>query len=386
VGKWEMVRLGDVCDVQAGGTPARNNSVYWKDGTIPWVKISDFTRKGVFRTEESITTLGLENSSAKIFPVGTILFTIFATLGEVNILHIEAATNQAIAGININNSDEIDRLFLVNYLISIKHRINDLGRGVAQNNINLSILRNLMIPFPPLEVQQQIADVLDRASALIEKRKVQIDKLDLLVKSQFIEMFGDPVTNPKGWGNEKLDKVAPPTPYRGEVVTINNKYWLLNLDAIKAQSGEILELKLVDKNEIGNSTVSFSADNVLYSKLRPYLNKVVNVERSGYATTELVPLFPEKNKLNKEFLTALLRSDEFVSYINGKVAGAKMPRVNMVDLRNFKIILPSINLQNQFASFVQQVEAQKSLFQESLTKLELNYKSLMQKCFNGEIF
>nr|WP_300979818.1 restriction endonuclease subunit S [Methanomethylovorans sp.] len=381
-----MVRLGDVCDVQAGGTPARNNSVYWKDGTIPWVKISDFTRKGVFRTEESITTLGLENSSAKIFPVGTILFTIFATLGEVNILHIEAATNQAIAGININNSDEIDRLFLVNYLISIKHRINDLGRGVAQNNINLSILRNLMIPFPPLEVQQQIADVLDRASALIEKRKVQIDKLDLLVKSQFIEMFGDPVTNPKGWGNEKLDKVAPPTPYRGEVVTINNKYWLLNLDAIKAQSGEILELKLVDKNEIGNSTVSFSADNVLYSKLRPYLNKVVNVERSGYATTELVPLFPEKNKLNKEFLTALLRSDEFVSYINGKVAGAKMPRVNMVDLRNFKIILPSINLQNQFASFVQQVEAQKSLFQESLTKLELNYKSLMQKCFNGEIF
>ncbi|MGB3907014.1 MAG: restriction endonuclease subunit S [Methanomethylovorans sp.] len=386
MGKWEMVRLGDVCDVQAGGTPARNNSVYWKDGTIPWVKISDFTRKGVFRTEESITTLGLENSSAKIFPVGTILFTIFATLGEVNILHIEAATNQAIAGININNSDEIDRLFLVNYLISIKHRINDLGRGVAQNNINLSILRNLMIPFPPLEVQQQIADVLDRASALIEKRKVQIDKLDLLVKSQFIEMFGDPVTNPKGWGNEKLDKVAPPTPYRGEVVTINNKYWLLNLDAIKAQSGEILELKLVDKNEIGNSTVSFSADNVLYSKLRPYLNKVVNVERSGYATTELVPLFPEKNKLNKEFLTALLRSDEFVSYINGKVAGAKMPRVNMVDLRNFKIILPSINLQNQFASFVQQVEAQKSLFQESLTKLELNYKSLMQKCFNGEIF
>src|SRR5699024_10331154 len=97
-----MAKLGDVCKIQSGGTPSRAASAYWENGQIPWVKISDIKGKDLSTTEEYITQTGLENSAAKIFPAGTILYTIFATLGETCILDIAACTNQAIAGIQLN--------------------------------------------------------------------------------------------------------------------------------------------------------------------------------------------------------------------------------------------------------------------------------------------
>lgn len=172
-----MVRLGDICEIQSGGTPARSKRDYWENGTIPWVKISDIKGKHLENTEEFITDEGLKNSSAKVFPKGTILYTIFATLGETCILNIDAATNQAIAGITIK-SDGVHREYLYYYLSSLKSEVNQMGRGVAQNNINMSILRNLPIQLPPLDEQRRIAATLDKVTDLIAKRHQQLDKLD----------------------------------------------------------------------------------------------------------------------------------------------------------------------------------------------------------------
>ncbi len=107
---WEWKRLGDVGRIESGGTPSRGKSEYWEDGTIPWVKISDITDKYINETSERIAEKGLENSSAKIFPKGTILISIFATLGDVGILNIDAACNQALSGIQLNNNVNDSRL------------------------------------------------------------------------------------------------------------------------------------------------------------------------------------------------------------------------------------------------------------------------------------
>ena len=114
-----MARLGDICKIQSGGTPSRSTLEYWNNGTIPWVKISDFEGKYLFGTTECISQRGLDNSSAKIFPKGTILYTIFATLGEVCILDIDAATNQAIAGLQIIDENIIQD-YLYYYLLHIQ--------------------------------------------------------------------------------------------------------------------------------------------------------------------------------------------------------------------------------------------------------------------------
>ena len=188
---WKTVRLGDVCEIQSGGTPSRSKTEYWKNGTIPWVKIGDFSGKYLNITTEHITPKGLENSSAKLFSKGTILYSIFATLGEATILNIDATTNQAIAGIKIKDKSSIDIDYLFAYLNSLKEEVNRIGRGVAQNNINLSILKSFTVPLPPLETQKHIAAVLDKCTELIVKNKRILEKYDTLIKSRFIEMFGD---------------------------------------------------------------------------------------------------------------------------------------------------------------------------------------------------
>ncbi|EKK7208963.1 restriction endonuclease subunit S [Campylobacter upsaliensis] len=156
---WAWVKLGDICEIVSGGTPSRDKIEYWHNGTIPWVKIADVKNNVVNQTQEFITELGLENSSAKIFKKGTLLYTIFATLGETAILNIDAATNQAIAA--LIEAYDYDTKFLMYCLMSMKDYVNSLGRGVAQNNINQTMLKNFTIPLPPLKEQQEIVKKLD---------------------------------------------------------------------------------------------------------------------------------------------------------------------------------------------------------------------------------
>lgn len=183
--KYQTKKLGDICDIQSGGTPSRSKGEYWAHGTIPWVKISDINSKFINKTEEFITDLGLENSSAKIFTKGTIIYTIFATIGEVAILNCNACTNQAIAGIKILNNT-VSTEYLYHYLVHKKEKVKSLSRGVAQNNINLTLLRALDIDIPVAAEQKKKSEVLNKVCSIIEARKIQLLELDKLAKSRFI--------------------------------------------------------------------------------------------------------------------------------------------------------------------------------------------------------
>lgn len=265
-----------------------------------------------------------------------------------------------------------------------RNTISNLVCGANINNLKNEHIDNLIIPVPEINIQKKIVEVLDKAQELIDKRKAQIEALDELVKSQFIEMFGEPISNPKGWNREKMNDVAPVVNYKGDFN--EEKIWLLNLDMVESNTGKIIDYNYVMKNEIGSSTCTFDTTNVLYSKLRPYLNKVVIPNSIGYATSEMVPLQPLNSKINRYYLTYMLRNKSFVDYISEKVAGAKMPRVSMNDFRNFEVPIPPIELQNQFVDFVKQVDKLKFEMQESLKELEDNFNSLMQRAFKGELF
>lgn len=177
--KWPIAQLGDIATIQSGGTPSRSVREYW-DGDIPWIKISDLTSTYVTASEERITTPGLENSSAKVFPKGTILLTIFATIGKVAILDIAAATNQAIAGITPRSNSYGKFLYY-----ALVHYSNDLlvqGKGVAQKNINLSILKKLHLPLPTISEQKLIAAKLDKLFDHLHRIRERLDKIPALLK------------------------------------------------------------------------------------------------------------------------------------------------------------------------------------------------------------
>lgn len=175
---WEWIRLNDIASITSGGTPARTNSSFW-NGNIPWVKIGDIKNKYISTTEEKISEQGLNSSSAKVFPKGTILYTIFATIGTVGILNIDAATNQAVAGVTFFGEYSRDYMYYV--LIGLKDILVSKGKGMAQMNINLTILKNTPIPIPPIAEQKRIVAKLEELMPLVEaygKAEEQLSKLN----------------------------------------------------------------------------------------------------------------------------------------------------------------------------------------------------------------
>ena len=181
-------------------------------------------------------------------------------------------------------------------------------------------------------------------------------------KSQFIEMFGNPVTNNKGWNTLPIKDVAPET---SSLEKQTGKVWILNLDMIESNTGKVVE-KVFENDSNLLSVAPFDEGNVLYSKLRPYLNKVVIPDGKGYATTELVPLRPNQKLLNLTFFSHLLRGDDFVTYANSISTGTKMPRMPLNDLRKFQCILPPMEKQNEFEEIAHQADKSGSVLQHMI--------------------
>lgn len=231
--------------------------------------------------------------------------------------------------------------------------------GSLSPRVKWEHLKNYEFELPDMDKQHELAELLWAMDATKKSYQKLIAATDELVKSQFIEMFGNPMTNDKHWPTKKMKDVAPSSPYTGEIIQNTNGYWLLNLDMVESNSGRIIEKVYVAEDEIGQSTTTFSSKYVLYSKLRPYLNKVVVPDDDGYATTELIPLLPNQQLLTQLYLAQLLRGDEFLAYISSQVSGTKMPRVTMNVFWDFDVMLPPLYLQERYAAFVRQSDKSK---------------------------
>lgn len=381
----EKVKLGDVFNVARGGSPRpiQEYITEAEDG-INWIMIGDTSsEKFITTTKNKIKPEGVKKS--RMVYSGDFLLTNSMSFGRPYILKIDGCIHDGWLVLSPKNKEKISTDYFYYFLGSnnLKKDFEKVAAGAVVKNLNSEIVRNIQIPLPSLTEQKAIAEKLDKAQEIICYNEEIIAKYDALTQSLFLDMFGDPVKNKKGWDFQKLSKVAPFKKFEGIVNDFEGKYWLLNLDMISSNTGQIISKLYVEKEEIGNSTISFNEKQVLYSKLRPYLNKVVLPDRSGYATTELVPLNPEEKILNRNFLFSLLTSKFFVNYIEEKVAGAKMPRVNMDTLRDFNTILPPITLQNQFAERVSAIEAQKQLAQKSLEQSQNLFNSLLQQSFKN---
>ncbi len=159
------------------------------------------------------------------------------------------------------------------------------------------------------------------------------------------------------WQSAALGEVCPAKPLKKVSVNTEQSVWLLNLDQVESNSGKILSKVIAPYSKAGNSTHWFDNRHVLYSKLRPYLNKVVLPDEQGLATTELVPLLPDPNRLDRKYLAYYLRSNLFVNWVNGQVAGAKMPRVSMKVFWEHKIPLPPLAEQKRIATILDKAAA-----------------------------
>jgi len=180
----------------------------------------------------------------------------------------------------------------------------------------------------------------------------------------------------------KLNEIAP---IQQGTLSENDKYWLLNLDMVESNSGKVLGYNYVSSDQIGASTIAFDTNNVLYSKLRPYLNKVVLPTQNGYATSEMVPLRPNTNIITREYLTYLLRSPLFVTYINSKTSGAKMPRAKLDALKNYEIDCPPIVDQVARTTRLDEIVTAAEICREQIEKYDLLIKARFVEMFGDPV-
>ncbi len=266
-------------------------------------------------------------------------------------------------------------LIYVLYQKSLWDFIVSNSNGGLTRRIKWRQLADYEFALPPLDIQKEISDKLWAAYRLKETYKRLLAATDEMVKSQFLEMFGNPISNDRNWDYECINSVAPESP---AAHVDDDQVWLLNLDMIESNTGNIIDKLVVPKSEV-LSAQPFDEGNVLFSKLRPYLNKVVSPKDKGYATTELVPLRPNQDKLNKIFFTYLLRSNQFVQFANDISGGTKMPRMPLKELREFKCILPPINLQERFAEIVRQADKSKFELKRAIEAID----KVIKRIING---
>ncbi|MFA4934875.1 MAG: restriction endonuclease subunit S [Candidatus Methanoperedens sp.] len=386
---WKFVKLSDIANISAGGTPRRNVQEYWNDGVIPWLKISDLKKTYINYAEEKITQKGLDDSSAKIFPKGTIVYSIFATLGAVGILEISAATNQAIAGIIPNNS-LIETKYLYHCLQSEKNNILVKKSHATQDNINLTILRNHEIPLPPLPAQKKIAAVLEKAEKLREWRKEADGLIDRFLESTFLELFGDIEKNEKGWGTNAIKEVV----LKNEKVNPGKDFPTLQFIYVDISSVNSIKGKIISSSEILGANAPSRAQqkiktgDLLVSTVRPNLNAVALVPETldgQICSTGFCILRADRTKILPEYLFIISRSGYFIDSLVKVAKGASYPAVSNKDITSLKIQVPPIELQNKFANIYKQIEQIREYQNQSKQKIDNFFNVLMQKAFNGGV-
>lgn len=207
---WQVKKLGEVCHTTSGGTPNRSNPKYYQ-GNIPWVKSGELDKGLILDTEEKISEEAIKNSSAKIFPKGTLLIALYgATIGKLAFLGIDAATNQAVCGIFKN--ENIDSNYLNNFLSYKRPSLVKQGIGGAQPNISQGILKNLDVPLPPLPEQHAIVSKIEELFSELENGKQQLQtalqQLKVYRQSLLKAAFEGKLTGTENWISSTIGEIC----------------------------------------------------------------------------------------------------------------------------------------------------------------------------------
>ena len=253
--------------------------------------------------------------------------------------------------------------------------------GAKMPRLGTNVLLEKEIPLPSLDEQRRIASVLDKVSGLIAKRREQLDKLDELVKARFVEMFGDFKLNTKNWPVVSFDEIAI---IDGNMTTDYEKYANyphIGIDSIEKETGALTGYRTVAEDGVISGKYLFTPKHIIYSKIRPNLNKVALPNFNGLCSADAYPILPIEGKCNRIFLAYDMRSQFFLDYILQFCNRTNLPKVNRKEVSGFKTPLPPIELQNKFATFVEQTGKSKLTIQQSLDKLEVLKKALMQQYF-----
>ena len=358
-----MVRLGDICTVVSGTTPKTSVSEYW-DGDIKWITPAELNEDSFYLHDSvrHITELGKEKTGLSYMPTGTVILSSRAPIGKTAIAACEMCCNQGFK--NLICSDKIFNEYLYFFLSAKTEYLNSLGRGATFKEISKAIVENIMIPLPGIEDQKQIAARFVQVEDLIRLRKEQIQQLDQLVKSRFIELFGLPGSDEKGRGMIALGSVCQVNPKKGKDKRLTSGLEISFVPMLAvSESGEIdpSEVRVYDAVKTGFTY--FAENDVLFAKITPCMENGKGAVAKGlhngigFGSTEFHVLRPVQGKTDPYWIYTLTAFPEFRSDAASNMTGsAGQRRVPASFLEQYRVSVPPIQLQEQFSTFVEQTD------------------------------
>ena len=382
------VPLQQICDIQIGKTPSRSVPEYW-GGELPWATIGDFAAgRIVTTTNERITQIGVAESGSKRIPRGTLLLSFKLSLGKRTIAGCDLFTNEAIAALHILNHDTADRDYLYWALGSIDYdRLVD--RAAKGKTLNKAKLKILPIPLPPIAEQKRIAKILDAVDALRAKRREVLGQLDTLLQSTFLDMFGDPVTNPMGWDTSALGEV-------GEVITGNTpsrkrpEYYGDHIEWIKSDNINDPSFVLTEAEE------RLSVAGKAVARTSPNRSILVTCIAGSPSCIGNAAIADREVAFNQQ-INAFVPNERIAHWFAFGVfwVGKRLvQRVStdsmkgMVSKSAFSVIsipIPPMSLQSRFAAVAESVERQKVRQRSHLAELDTLFASLQSRAFRGDL-
>lgn len=384
----EWVKLGEICEIVSGSTPKTSVAQYW-DGDIDWITPAELTDE-TYIIEEShrkITDIAVQKAGLKPFPKGTVILSSRAPIGKVAIAGKEMYCNQGFK--NLICSNKIDSGYLYWYLKSKTDYLNSLGRGATFKEISKSIVENIEIFLPDIKEQITCSNVLKKCWDVISVQKKQIEQFDILIKSRFVEVFGDLEANPLGWktttlGNECYYIKDGPHKSLSDIGEKNGGYPFISVRNIVNGYIDFSTAKYISDEDYQSAIKKCHPEkgDILYSKGGTTgIAKLVDVDIRFANWVHLAVLKFNKSILNGIFLENMLNCDYCYMQSQKLTKGIANRDLALSAMAQIKIYRPPIELQNQFAAFVNQVDKLKVARQEVLNETQKLFDSLMQQYF-----
>lgn len=364
----ELVPLGEVCSFRNGGTPSKSADQYFR-GDIPWITGADIVSPVVTQARSFITQEAIDNSATNLVPRGTVLLVTRTSIGKVAIAGMDLCFSQDITALNPNSS-RVHRPYLVEFLRTKQPYFERLARGATIKGLTREMVSELEIPLPPLQEQRRIAEILDRAEALRAKRRTALAQLDTLTQSIFLDLFGDPITNPRGWPEQNLETFF--------------HFRTGKLDSNAAKLDGQYPFFTCSRDDARIDTFAFDCEALLLAgnnASADYSVKHYRGKFNAYQRTYVITLRNDGNSY--EYARFVL--ERRLGELKRISKGTNTKYLTLELLNKIRISVPPERMQNDFARRIAAVDKLRTMQLQSLTKLHVLFTSIQGKAFRGQL-
>ncbi|NCS00368.1 MAG: restriction endonuclease subunit S [Microcystis aeruginosa Ma_MB_F_20061100_S19] len=384
---WQKLAFKDAAEVITGSTPSTKEPENYGE-YLPFVTPGELDLgEPIIHAETSLSLVG--KAKARTVPKDSVLVCCIGSLGKVGITGREVAFNQQINALVFNEKLVCPR-YGYHYCRTLKPLLSHMAPSTTVAIVNKSRFQSLEIPLPPLEEQRRIAAILDKADGVRRKRKEAIRLTEELLKSTFLEMFGDPVTNPKGWEicelqnvcNRVTDGTHQPPNWADEGIPFLFVSNIVNGEIDFKVSKHITEESWFELT----SRCPIEINDILYTTVGSYGNAALVRTKNRFCfQRHIAHIKPDSRSIEPEFLLGMMQSDWIRQQADKQARGVAQKTLNLRELKKFTIFTPPIEEQKKYVKLRQGVETQLSYYRSALEQSENLFNSLLQRAFRGEL-